>query len=72
VRNVGCNIVFTQRLKRSGMAWTITGGQVILDLPVLWFRGVWKESHPRYLAEKPLPGTVAETTPEAHRGQQAA
>jgi len=31
----GRKIVFTQRLKRSGMSWTIAGGQVILDLRVI-------------------------------------
>jgi len=33
---VACKIVFTQRLKRSGMSWTISGGQGILELCVIW------------------------------------
>jgi hypothetical protein len=33
---VACKIVFAQRLKRSGMSWTISGGQGILELCVIW------------------------------------
>jgi hypothetical protein len=36
ITEAACKTVFTQRLKRSGMSWTISGGQVILDLRVLW------------------------------------
>jgi hypothetical protein len=36
ITEAACKIVFTQRLKRSGMSWTIAGGQVILDLRVIW------------------------------------
>src|SRR5918912_3597993 len=31
ITEAACKTVFTQRLKRSGMSWTIAGGQVILD-----------------------------------------
>jgi hypothetical protein len=41
ITEAGCKIVFTQRLKRSGMSWTIEGGQVILDLRVIRLSGVW-------------------------------
>jgi hypothetical protein len=39
------------------MSWTIEGGQVILDLRVIWLSGVWDEVHQRYLASKPMPVT---------------
>ena len=55
ITEAGCKIVFTQRLKRSGMAWTIEGGQVIVDLRVIWLSGVWHEVHQCYLASKPMP-----------------
>ena len=42
ITEAACKTVFTQRLKRSGMSWTIAGGQVILDLRVLWLSGVWE------------------------------
>jgi hypothetical protein len=50
-----CKIVLTQRLKRSGMSWTIEGGQVMLDLRVIKLSRVWGKIHQRYLASKPLP-----------------
>jgi hypothetical protein len=56
-----CKVVFTPRLKRSGMSWTIAGGQVILDLRVLRLSHVWEEVHQRYLASKPLPVACGDT-----------
>jgi len=41
ITEAACKIVFTQRLKRLGMAWTKEGGQVILDLWVIWLSSVW-------------------------------
>ena len=55
ITEAACKVVFTQRLKRSGMSWTIAGGQVIVDLRVLRLSRVWNEVHQRYLASKPLP-----------------
>jgi hypothetical protein len=72
ITEAACKIVFTQRLKRSGMSWTISGGQVILDLRVIWLSGVWDEVHLRYLASKPLPVTQGEPVKGTQRGQQAA
>jgi len=40
-------MVLTQRLKRAGMSWTLSGGQVMLALRVIWLRGVWDEVHVR-------------------------
>ena len=59
ITEAACKTVFTQRLKRSGMSWTIAGGQVILDLRVLWLSGVWETVHQRYLASQPMPITQA-------------
>ena len=72
ITEAACKIVFTQRLKRSGMSWTISGGQVILDLRVIWLRGVWDEVHLRYLASKPMPVPQGERSERAQHGQQAA
>jgi len=65
VTEAACKIVFTQRRKRSGMAWTRAGGQVILDLRVIWLSGVWEAVHQRYLASKPIP------VPHVHRAKGA-
>lgn len=61
ITEAACKIVFTQRLKRSGMSWTIEGGQVILDLRVMKLSHVWHEVHQRYLASKPIPVTRVDT-----------
>ena len=61
ITEAACKVVFTQRLKRSGMSWTISGGQVILDLRVLRLSHVWDEAHQRYLASKPLPVVCGDT-----------
>jgi hypothetical protein len=45
ITEAACKMVFTQRLKRSGMSWTVAGGQVILDLRVIWLSGLWEEVH---------------------------
>jgi hypothetical protein len=60
ITEAACKIVFTQRLKRSGMSWTIAGGQVIVELRVIRLSGVWNEVHRRYLASKPLPVTCVD------------
>jgi hypothetical protein len=60
ITEAACKVVFTQRLKRSGMSWTIAGGQVILDLRVIRLSRVWDEVHQRYLASKPLPVTCVD------------
>jgi len=67
-----CKTVCTQRLKRSGMSWTIAGGQVILDLRVIWLSGVWENVHPWYLASQPMPMTQEEKAQVTQHGLQAA
>jgi hypothetical protein len=72
ITEAACKIVFTQRLKRSGMAWTREGGQVIVDLRVIWLRGVWEAVHQRYLASKALPVTAANMAKGTQHEHQAA
>jgi hypothetical protein len=72
ITEAACKIVFTQRLKRSGMSWTIAGGQVILDLRVIRLSGVWHAVHQRYLASKPLPVTCVDTANAAQQQPLAA
>ena len=67
-----CKTVFTQRRKRSGMSWTIAGGQVILDLRVIWLSGVWENVLPWYLASQPMPMTQEEKAQVTQHGLQAA
>jgi hypothetical protein len=72
ITEAACKIVFTQRLKRSGMSWTLAGGQVILDLRVIWLSGIWDIVHQRYLASKPMPVTPGDMAKSAQHEQQAA
>ena len=72
ITEAACKIVFTQRLKRSGMSWTISGGQIILNLRVIWLSGVWEDVHQRYLASKPLPAIQVDMAQGVRCGQQAA
>ena len=67
-----CKLVFTQRLKRSGMLWTIAGGQVILDLRVIWLSGAWEDVHQRYLMSKPVPVAQVGKEKGSQRVQMAA
>ena len=55
VTEAACKTVFSQRLKRSGMAWSVEGGQRIVDLRVIHLSGVWSEVHHSYLQSKRLP-----------------
>jgi hypothetical protein len=55
VTEAACKTVFSQRLKRSGMAWSVEGGQRIVDLRVIDLSGVWSEVHRSYLQSKRLP-----------------
>jgi hypothetical protein len=65
-------MVCTQRRKCAGMSWTIAGGQVIVDLRVIWLSGVWSEVHQRYLASKPMPDTQADMVTSTQHEQLAA
>jgi hypothetical protein len=55
VTEAACKTVFTQRLKRSGMAWSVEGGQRIVDLRVIHLSGVWSEVYQSYLQSQRLP-----------------
>jgi hypothetical protein len=72
ITEAACKTVFTQRLKRSGMSWTVFGGQVILDLRVIWLSGIWEEVHRRYLASQSIPVTGRDGEQGVQGEQQAA
>ncbi len=72
ITEAACKVVFTQRLKRSGMSWTVQGGQTILDLRVIKLSRVWEAVHQRYLASKPMAVARLETTKAAQYERLAA
>jgi hypothetical protein len=55
VTEAACKTLFTQRFKQSGMTWSREGGQVIVDLRVLWLSGVWPAVCAAYWQSLPLP-----------------
>jgi hypothetical protein len=54
VTEAGCKVVFTQRFKESGMAWSREGGEVILRLRLADLSGVWDKVHHEYLENRPV------------------
>src|SRR5262249_16242580 len=72
ITEAACEMVFTQRLKRSGMSWTREGGQVILGLRVIWLSAVRGAVHQRYLTPKPVRVTDVHMAKAAQPEQQAA
>jgi hypothetical protein len=72
VTEAACKTVFTERLKRSGMTWEVTGRQVIVDLRVLVLSGVWERSYAAFVAAMPVPGTMSSRPRDAETRQNAA
>jgi hypothetical protein len=70
--NLENNVTLTKLLKRSGMLWTIEGGQMILDLQVIRLGRVWDEVHQRHLASKPMPIAQVNMAKGAQNGKKAA
>jgi hypothetical protein len=55
VTEAACKRLFTQRFKQSGMQWSLEGGQVIVDVRVVWLSGVWHVVYQAYLEQLPQP-----------------
>lgn len=51
VTEAGCKVVASQRLKQSGMKWGKQGGQVVLDLRVVWLSGIWEAAWDAHLRQ---------------------
>lgn len=43
ITEAGCKVIFNQRLKQSGMRWSKTGGQWIVDLRTACRSGLWEQ-----------------------------
>jgi hypothetical protein len=63
VTEAGCKVLFTQRLKQSGMKWKAAGGQAIVTPRVLWLSGVWEEVHQAFRASQ-TPSFEAGSAPQ--------
>ena len=49
VTEAACKTIFTQRLKLSGMRWTKTGAQTILNLRVILLSRIWDRAYEKVL-----------------------
>ncbi len=49
ITEAACKTLFTQRFKQSGMKWSLEGGQVIVDLRVIWLSKLWGEVYASFL-----------------------
>lgn len=58
VTEAACKTIFTQRLKLSGMTWTKSGAQTILNLRVMLLSGIWDAIYRVALSQRRLPTAV--------------
>lgn len=65
VVEAACKTLVTQRLKGSGMAWTIAGGQAILTLRSLLQSDRWAQAWPLLAADFRTPVKILDTPMEA-------
>src|ERR1700730_8090492 len=72
VTEAACKTVFSQRLKRSGMAWSEEGGQRIVDLRVIGLSGEGGQVHQSYLQSKMLPEEGAQEGKAKRKPKKAA
>ena len=49
ITEAACKTLFTQRFKQSGMKWSLEGGQVVVDLRVIWISKLWPNVFERYV-----------------------
>jgi hypothetical protein len=53
ITEAACKTLFTQRFKQSGMKWSLEGGQVVVDLRVIWISKLWNTVFDAYLTQLP-------------------
>lgn len=55
ITEAACKTLFTQRFKQSGMKWSLEGGQVVVELRVIWLSKLWSQVFDKYLHQWPQP-----------------
>jgi hypothetical protein len=53
ITEAACKTLFTQRFKQSGMKWSLEGGQVVVNLRVIWLSQLWRTIFNAYLQLSP-------------------
>jgi hypothetical protein len=51
ITEAACKTLFTQRFKQSGMKWSLEGGQVVVNLRVIWLSQLWSKVFDAYLLQ---------------------
>jgi hypothetical protein len=72
ITEAACKTLFTQRFKQSGMKWSVEGGQVVVNLRVIWLSRLWSKVYEAYLLQLPQAPKRTKDTPKAIRQEIAA
>jgi hypothetical protein len=72
ITEAGCKVLFTQRLKQSGMKWKAAGGQVIVTLRSLWLSGVWDQVFRVFRAAQTPQSERSNATQDVEQQEKAA
>ena len=67
-----CKTLFTQRFKQSGMKWSLEGGQVVVDLRVIWISKLWRNVFATYVKRSSQAGGGTKVTVDGNSFQMAA
>jgi hypothetical protein len=68
ITEAACKTLFTQRFKQSGMKWSVEGGQVVVNLRVIWLSRLWNQVFDAFLQLLPQSqlGTKANSRTTCH------
>ena len=67
-----CKTLFTQRFKQSGMKWSLEGGQVVVDLRVIWISKLWRNVFATYVKRSSQAEGRTKVTLDANSFEMAA
>ena len=72
VTEAACKVVFTQRLKQSGMRWEVSSGQVVVTLRVVLLSRVWDQAVVRMLNQQTFGWLGVEHLSPSEKAENAA
>jgi hypothetical protein len=72
ITEAACKTLFTQRFKQSGMKWSLEGGQVVVDLRVIWISKLWRPVFATYVNESVRADRRTKATPSTESYKMAA
>lgn len=72
ITEAACKTLFTQRFKQSGMKWSLEGGQVVVDLRVIWISKLWRNVFATYVKRSPQAEGRTKVTVDGNSFQMAA